>query len=197
MSWRTGTAGPSGSSAVCWVVWSPDQFCLQYVNYLHIQFYKLFQRWISIMLLSKLPSYPLQDEAHLQVFRAFFSPFFWFSFSPFFLLTAQTSCKQARKDLSIYLFFCLKLLHQRKLESFLNWRVFEEKMETPKPDIVTFLFIHCTYTCTCFCVAPEHYTWLLLFSENWQLTSCCSRGKWKFRPPTRSLFLISEKLTMP
>lgn len=54
-----------------------------YVNYLHIQFYKLFQRGISIMLLSKLPSYPLQDEEifslNLQVFRAFFSPFFSFS----------------------------------------------------------------------------------------------------------------------
>lgn len=107
VSWRTGTAGPSGSSAVCWVVWSPGQFCLQYVNYLHIQFYKLFQRRISVMLLSKLPSYPLQDEANLHVLRAFFSLSFCFSFSPFFLSTDCPNFMKASKKrlINLLIFF--------------------------------------------------------------------------------------------
>lgn len=101
---------------LCWVVWSPGQFCLQYVNYLHIQFYKLFQRGISIMLLSKFPSYPLQDEANLQIFRAFFSPFFYFSFSPFFLSTdCPDFVKASKKSLTELIIFLSKTFTSKKV----------------------------------------------------------------------------------
>lgn len=60
------------------------------------------------MLLSKLPSYPLQDEEifspNLQVFRTFFSPFF---FSPSFLSTECPDFMKASKKTLINLLIFL------------------------------------------------------------------------------------------
>lgn len=68
------------------------------------------------MLLSKLPSYPLRDEANLQVFRAFFSPFFYFSFSPFFLSTdCPDFTKASKKSLTKLLIFLPKTFTSKKV----------------------------------------------------------------------------------
>lgn len=85
------------------------------------------------MLLLKLPSYPLQDEADLQVFRAFCSPFFCFSFSPFFLSTdCPDFMKASKKRLIKLLIFLPKTFTSKKVGIVSELKSFRREHENSK-----------------------------------------------------------------